>query len=359
MRLQLMAAHAALVAAAAAARADRDDEPRAGQGEVSTAVSLYADDDETRVLTTIVDGEVRVARPISLGLHALVDAVSSASVDVISAATTRWDETRVEAGARVAIDGPLDTATSLAFVRSDENDWTSNSLQLVLGRDVAGMSARLEAGYGMTRNDIGRADDPIFERDLDVHTAELGVRQLWSERTQLLASYTVQLASGYQASPYRLVTTMDGVFSFPESHPDRRIRHGLTVGGVRALGERTGWTTTYRIYRDDWGVQSHTVTSAISYEASERWDVRARGRLYYQGAADFYREEYESPARYMSADRELGRFADAAASLRTSWHAGPFLVDAGCEGIYYRFFDFARLAGRLALVATAGVGVTW
>ena len=359
MRLQLMLALAALLAAAPAARADQDDEAHAGQGEVSSAVSLYTDDDETRVLTTIVDGEVRIARPISLGVHALVDAVSSASVDVVSAATARWDETRVEAGVRAAIDGPLDTAASVAFVRSDENDWTSNSVQLLLARDLAGKSARLEAGYGLTRNQIGRADDPVFARDLDAHTGEVGVRQLWSERTQLLASYTFQLASGYQASPYRLVTTADGAFSFPESHPDRRIRHGLTVGAVRALGERAGWTTTYRLYRDDWGVQSHTVTSAIAYEASERWDLRARGRLYYQGAADFYREEYASPARYMTADRELGRFADAAASVRTAWHAGPFVVDAGCEGIYYRFFDFARLAGRLAVVATAGVGVTW
>lgn len=359
MRLQLTGALAALVAAAPAARADRDDEARAGQGEVSTALSVYADDDETRVITTIVDGEVRVARPVSIGVHALVDAVSTASVDVVSAATSRWDETRVETGIRAAFDAPLDTAASFAFVRSDENDWTSNSVQLLLGRELAGKSARLEAGYGFTRNQIGRADDPVFARELDAHTAELGVRQLWSERTQLLASYTLQLASGYQASPYRLVTTADGAFSFPESHPDRRMRHGLTIGGVRALGERTGWTTTYRLYRDDWGVQSHTVTSAMAYEATDRLDLRARGRVYYQGAADFYREEYASPARYMSADRELGRFADGAASLRAEWRAGPFVIDAGCEGIYYRFFDFARLAGRLALVATAGVGVTW
>ena len=359
MRLQLMGgAFAALVAAAPAARADRDD-ARAGQGEASAAVSLYADDDETEVVTTIVDGEVRLVRPIVVGVHALVDSVSSASVDVVSAATTRWDETRVETGIRATIDGPKETAAALAFVRSDENDWTSNSAQVVLSREVAQRSARLELGYGLTLNQIGRADDQVFARELDAHTLEVGVRQLWSERTQLLASYTAQLASGYQASPYRLVTTADGAFSFPESHPDRRVRHGLTVGAVRAIGDRAGWTTTYRIYRDDWDVQSHTLSSALSYEASERWDLRARGRIYYQGAADFYREEYEAPARYMSADRELGRFGDGAAGVRVSWHGGPLVVDAGCEGIYYRFFDFARLAGRTALVATARAGVTW
>ena len=359
MRLQLMGAFAALVAAAPAARADRDDEARAGQGEASAAVSLYADDDETEVITTIVDGEVRVVRPIAVGVHALVDSLSSASVDVVSAATTRWDETRVETGVRATIDGPKETAAVFAFVRSDENDWTSNSGQLVLSREVAQRSARVELGYGVTLNQIGRADDPVFARELDAHTAELGVRQLWSERTQLLASYTLQLASGYQASPYRLVTTADGAFSFPESHPERRVRHGLTVGAVRAIGERIGWTNTYRLYRDDWGVQSHTLSSALSFEASERWDLRARGRIYYQGAADFYREAYEAPARHMSADRELGRFADGAAGVRLAWHGGPLVVDAGCEGIYYRFFDFARLAGRMAVVATVRAGVTW
>lgn len=361
MRLQLTGVLSALIAVAPAALAlaDEEDERRAGHGEVSTALSLYADDDETEVVTTMVDGEVRVARPVAVGVHALVDVVSSASVDVVSAATSRWDETRVETGIRAAIAGPEEIAAVFSFVRSDENDWTSNSGQLVLARDLAEKSARLELGYGLTRNQIGRADDPVFARELDAHTLEIGLRQLWSERTQLLASYTAQLASGYQASPYRLVTTADGAFSFPESHPDRRVRHGFTVGAVRAVGERAGWTTTYRLYRDDWGIQSHTLTSALSYEASERWDVRARGRVYYQDAADFYREEYAAPARYMSADRELGSFADAAAGVRVAWRGGPLVIDAGCEGIYYRFFDFARLAGRLAVVATARAGVAW
>ena len=351
MRLQLIAA--TLLAAAPAAAQD------AGDGsQVGSRVGLYVDDDDTRVVTTLVDTDVQLPAGLAAGAHVLVDSVSSASVDVVSAATTRWEEDRVETGARLAAK-LAGNDLALGVVRSGENDWLSWSVQASGGREIAQRNTRVQVAYGLTDNRIGRNDDPTFERALLAHTAELGVTQLLSPTTLVSASYTFQLADGYQASPYRFVLLSDGSMAFPEAHPDRRMRHGLTIRGLRSLSSQTSLELAYRIYGDDWGIVSHTVTAALVRELGPAWDLRLRARGYRQGAADFYRETYDRPMTYLSGDRELGTFWDAGGGVKLGWHAGGLAIDLKVEGIYYRFLDYAYLQGRAALVSDVGASYAW
>ena len=44
----------------------------------------------TTVVTSVAEASVHLPQPVVIGGHALVDAVSSASVDVVSAATSRF-----------------------------------------------------------------------------------------------------------------------------------------------------------------------------------------------------------------------------------------------------------------------------
>ena len=324
---------------------------------MSSKLSLYADDDETTVITTMVDVEVGVASDVTVGAHVLLDAVSSASVDVVAAATERWTENRIEAGVTAA-GQVVELDLSLAFVHSGENDWTSDSVQVTAGKELAQKNTLVQMGYAYTQNQVGRAYDPVFERDLDAHTFELGGTQLLDPRTLLGLTYTYQRSDGYQASPYRFVTTEAGM-SFPELHPERRSRHGITLRALRAIGDTMGLDTTYRLYTDGWGVTSHTVGAALAVELGDATDAHLYGRAYYQSAAEFFEESYASPMVYMSADRELGSFWDVGGGLKLARSIGPATLDAKVSGIYYRFLDFARLEGRVAIVTTGGVAWQW
>jgi hypothetical protein len=355
MRLQLIAAIIALGSASAWAQEVEDREP--GEGAVDASVAVYADDDDTTVLTSLVDGEIRLPVPAVVDAHVLVDAVSSASVDVVSAATPVWTENRVEFGASV-VARLAGVDVSAGYLTSGENDWRSHTVLAGVRRQMFQKNTTVSVGYAFTDNRIGRAFDPNFERDLVVHGAELGLSQLLDDKTLVAASYTLQRSDGYHASPYRYVTTATGLAS-PELHPDDRTRHGVTLRALRAIGDAASLDVQYRAYADGWGVMSHTGTVAWTRELGEPLDVRVRARGYYQGAADFYQQTYEMPMRYMSADRELGTFWDAGAGVKLSWTGERWAFDAKVDGTYYRFLDFARLDGRVALVTAGGIRWSW
>ncbi len=353
MRLQLIAAFA-VIASAAVAQAQVDD-AESGAGTLDSELALYADDDATTVVTTLVNADVRLPVPVIVDAHALVDAVSSASVDVVSAATPRWTETRVELGVRAqarfaGLDGDL------GYLTSGENDWRSHGVTFGVGRDLADDNTTLRAGYGYTANRIGRARDPVFERALSVHSAELSVAQVLGRSTLGSLAYTGQVSDGYHASPYRYVMTTSGAAA-AETHPTDRARHALTARVLHALGPVTTLDASYRVYVDGWGVSSHTAQLALTRELGAALDVRLRARGYYQGAADFYRESYAAPMRYMSADRELSTFWDAGGGVKLAWYGDAVEIGVKIDGSYYRFLDFARLAGRVAVVT--GGGITW
>jgi hypothetical protein len=355
VRLQLTIALALLCAPAIAVAQVEETEP--GDGAVDTTVAVYADDDATTVLTSMLDAKVRLPVAAELDAHVLVDAVTSASVDVVSSATERWHENRVEAGAGV-VARLAASDLSLSYTHSGENDWQSNTVLIGLARDFAQDNTTLSLGYGFTDNQIGRAYDPMFERDLTQHGGQLGLSQVLDARTVASLSYTFQRSQGYHASPYRYVTTSAGL-ARPETHPERRLRHAVALRVLRAIGDSASLDGQYRLYLDDWGIASHTVTAVLTRELGESWDLRIRGRGYYQRAADFYREVYDDPMEYMSADRELSTFWDATAGVKLAWHGERLTLDAKVDGTYYRFLDFARLAGRVAVVTSGGLTWTW
>ena len=352
MRLQLILLLLSLASPVLA----QEGEPTGSQ--VASKLGLYADDDETRVVTSLVDGNLALPAGLDVGAHVLVDSVSSASVDVVSAATQRWTENRVEAGARASARlGRNDLA--VAVVRSGENDYLSWGVQASAARDLAQRNTRAQLAYGFTTSLVGRNDDPTFERDLRAHTVELGLTQVLSETLLVSGTYTLQRSDGYQASPYRYVLLGDGSAAFPELHPEQRTRHALTARAMKSLAPAMSLDVSYRVYVDDWGIGSHTIAAALVRELGRSWDVRLRARAYRQSAADFYRERYDRPMTFMSGDRELGTFWDAGGGAKVGWHVGGLSIDAKIDGVYYRFLDYAYLDGRAALVSDVGAAYTW
>ena len=351
MRLQLIIA---LLAPAIAHAQVRDAEP--GTGDAKGSLAIYADSDKTTVISSAAVGSVRLPQPVIIDAHALVDAVSSASVDVISAATSRFTENRVELGTSAQIGLSQSTEGTIGYTHSGENDWQSHAVEVGLSRDLASKNAKLTLGYGFTRNHVGRAHDPSFDKLLDVQGAQISASQILGRKTLASIAYTLSYASGYQGSPYRFVTTMDGV-SAPESPPERRTRHAIALRLMHMFGTASVFDAEYRIYLDDWGILSHTAELAVTRELTRAWSLRVRARGYSQQHASFYEETYEMPMRYMTVDRELSTFWDAMGGLKLGYAGDSWDLDAKVDTIGYRFEDYARLRGRVAIVS--GLGVTW
>lgn len=327
------------------------------EGEVVSRVLVYDDDDATTVTSNYLGADLTLPKKVVVRAHVLLDAVSSASVDVVSAATTRWEEDRVELGASVGgiVSGQ---ELSLGVVRSEENDWRSLSLQLGSAREFFQRNTRLSASLGITKNEIGRAQDPNFEESLTALSMEFGVGQLVDKKTRVGGSYSFQRLTGYQSSPYRYVSTTDGA-TMAESHPDSRLRHALSGFAMRSLHKSTSVRVGYRLYRDDWGLWSHTATLGLRFAFANYFGASLDGRFYQQNRADFYRNNYETTLRYMSFDRELSTFRDTSAHLGLTARVGPALLDLKAGVIRYRFRNFDPLPKRRAFLLGGGLKLLW
>ena len=106
-------------------------------------------------------------------------------------------------------------------------------------------------------------------------------------------------------------------------------------------------------------VRSHTARLRLATDFAGRWHASVSGRLYYQGDATFYREQYGRLLAHMTADRELSTFWDLGGAAKVSVELGPLTADARFGVVHCEYKNFAPLPERLAIVAGAGVGATW
>lgn len=348
MRLQLIA-----LCAAATAHAEPE-------GETATIVvreSGYVDNDHTAISTSAIAVRGKPTEELVVSAHYLADAVSSASVDVVSAATKRWSELRSEAQGGLAYVGDA-TTLSLDYIYSHENDWDSHTVGIGASRDFFHHNLTLGAGASYVDNRVGRANDESFHERLRTGALSLRAVWVWTQNDIAQAEYDLGRADGYQASPYRYAYVADpsGVpLGFPEMVPDARTRHSLTLRWNHHVLADAALRSHVRGYVDDWGLASITAGSEFVVGV-EPFELAANVRVYAQQHAAFYQDVYDMPRMYMTADRELSTFQDVFAGVRARWQNGNALsIDASLTGFAFRFPEFARLPSRLGLIAALGL----
>jgi hypothetical protein len=362
-----MQPHALSIAATLAALGSAGPANAQAVVEADGRAGVYHDSDATTIVTSAVAGKAWPHERVSIAGRYLVDVVSTASVDVVSAATDRWDELRHEGlGALGYKDS--DRSASGTYIYSVENDWRSHTGALSLAHDVLDHQLTIGLGGSFVYNEVGRAEDANFDERMLAGTANADVSAVASKRDLLGLTYSFSYVTGFQESPYRFVR-FDGPLpgaqlSTAERHPDTRMRHALGGRWHRYVARGMVLRTHARGYLDDWGVASGTV--GIDYVFGvDAFEIALLSRGYIQKAAAFYREVYEEELRYMTADRELSTFFDVFGGLRLGFDvedAGPFLSihgDVVSKAFYYKFFDFPALPERYGLVAELGLGATW
>ncbi len=353
MRLRLIL----LVVAAAAARA----EPLA---TLDLRTGVYQDSDRTFISTSTVAARATVGDRLTVGARYLIDVISSASVDVVTAATSAFHENRHEAEGSLDLHDGTRTA-SASYIYSVENDWESHTANAGFSHDLARHNVTVGAGGTFVYNLVGRSGDRNFHRTLLVGGGAAFLTVTPSPRDLVSLGYSFAWLDGYQASPYRFVFFGDGASrgAVPETDPATRARHALTLRWNRHLFRDSALRSHLRGYADDWGVWS--VTAGTEYVVGfGDFSVGVHVRGYFQERASFYQPSYPAPLTYMTADRELSTFVDGFGGARVGWsrrRVGPFdelRAEAKLDGFGFWFFDFPRLRARDGLVAELAIGAS-
>jgi len=150
----------------------------------------------------------------------------------------------------------------------------------------------------------------------------VGVTQVLSRRSLVQVNYSHSYMSGYLTDPYKILSvvdpstgeTLDYVY---EKRPDTRNSDVLYTKFVHHL-ESDVAHLSYRYYRDDWGVRSHTGTLRYHMKFGNVFYLEPQFRYYTQTAADFYDHSLVlgESVKYASADLRLGEMTGTTAGLR-------------------------------------------
>ena len=358
MRLQV-----ALTVALIAANAHADS-------RATAFVSAYADDDGLTVVSPEVALRQEVDSTIDLEVAWEADIISAASIDVLTAASPHgFEEVRHGLMAGVIWKPEREVTFGLRYLPTWEKDYDSHGLALRAGYEwlERRLEQRLDLRVSFDR--VGRAGEPESEwRALRVVALGPSLSYVVDRWTVANIAYEIQAQSGFQSSPYRFVPidwSASTTVSAPERHPEWRVRHAVAVGVRRALSRRWFLSGGYRLYRDSWGLGSHTAEAGIQHATrQERAIVGIDLRGYSQGEASFYQERYAAAVgtlpRYRSRDKMLSENWSVLAGLRGEVGVGPVAfandlrLTARTEFYDQHFSTFEPLDARRAFIFQLG-----
>lgn len=352
-----------LVAAAllVGARAQADD-------SFVAKTQIYTDSDHTTVVSPLAALSRDAWKGGTLSASYVADVVSSASIDVISNATSRMNDFRSEITAGL-VQKLRNTTLSGSYVYSVENDYQSHNADLGFSQDLFEKNSTLSLGVTYSGNDVYRTGDQLFHRKLNVVGFGASWTQVLNRATIAQLSYTFSYGNGYWASPYRFVKIetpdLAGIeFKVPETEPNERFRHAAVIGLNRHLFSDTSLQGDYRFYTDNWGVLSHTVQLRY-FVTFKDVTLRLRERFYYQTGASFFQPHYTTQTLqpFVTADRELSTFWSNVTGIKVSWRL-PWVhraleLEAKVDYFHFGYINFALLSSRDGADIEAGLNVIY
>jgi hypothetical protein len=297
------------------------------------AVDLPADHAEA-MLHVYDGGGVRAVGPallvrkslldkVSLSAGYYVDAVSNASIDVVTQAS-KYSETRqqFDLGLDYAV---RDSLIHLSGSKSDEPDYKAETVGVDVSQEIFGGMTTVSLGFTEGHDEVGQKDVGFFDR-ADHWQYRLGVTQILSPRWLASANVEALADEGFLGSPYRAARVF-GAF-VPERDPRTRSGRAIklrTVGDVSdwftgwGAGQRHAVRAEYRYYWDNWAIKAHTLEFGYSRYFGDAWTADSWLRLNHQTKALFYSDNAEHESLYVSRNRQLGTFNSYGLGGRVSY----------------------------------------
>jgi hypothetical protein len=300
-----------------------------------------------------------MADKVSVSGSYYVDAVSNASIDVVTTASP-FKETRTAVG--LGADYLVrESLISLSLESSREPDYVAKSVGLDIAQDMFAGMTTVSLGFTRGSDDVGKKTIGFFDQATHWQY-RAGLTQVLSPRWLASLNFEAVADSGYLGSPYRAARVFSAFV--PERNPRTRSSRALQLRTVGALGEgasRMAVHASFRHFWDNWNIRAETLEFGASRYFGERWLADASLRLYSQGKALFYSDNASSETLYISRNRQLGTFRSTAFTARLSYRFGGAAARYGTQltGAYelrrFQYSDFTDLRTGLPYSFNANV----
>lgn len=285
-----------------------------------------------------------LADKVSLMGSYYVDAVSNASIDVVTTASP-YKERRTELAG--GLDYVVrDTQLTLGLASSTEPDYKARTLSVDVQQEVFGNMSTVSLGFSRGADDVGRHNEGFF--DTAQHWKyRLGLTQILTPRALASANLEIVADSGYLGSPYRVARVFGA--AVPERMPRTRTSRALQLRAVAEVADGLSLRGGYRYFWDTWAVKAHTFEVGASRHFGPLWLGDAYVRYYRQGDALFYSDNASTETTYITRNRQLGKFSDVALGTQVSYTLKQvpgryeLKLNGTVEKLRFKFDDFTDI----------------
>jgi hypothetical protein len=175
----------------------------------------------------------------------------------------------------------------------------------------------------------------------EVSSALVGVSRVLTRRWLIGLAATRTWERGYLTEPYKVISILDPasgltVGQLTEKRPDTRVRGDIAASSVYHLS-RDVLYTTYRYYRDDWSLKSHTIDAKYRHELGGQAYLEPHLRYYTQSAADFYHTaliQGDPVPDYATADYRVGKLKTGTIGATLGFHISNQTGEWSLRGEY-------------------------
>jgi hypothetical protein len=351
-------------------------------GRFHSELGAYADSDHVEVLTPsiAVEAEDATAGWSARGEY-LVDAVSAASVDIVSTASRHWTEIRQAGGAHGTFK-PGDFGVSGAGSFSSEPDYLAWAAGGSASIDLAQKNFTLLAGYAYGHDTIGRSGTPfsVFSRSLTRNALNGAVTVVVDPATVLVLGGDFVRERGDQSKPYRYIplfaptvapglgngVSIDEVNRLRlserplEQLPLARDRYAAWARYLHRFSRAT-LRLEERLYTDTWSQRASSTDGRFLVDRGERWLWSSHLRFHAQSPVSFWQRAYTLTAAGVPAlrtgDRELGPLWSLTGGAGIRWKGGRprptgWAIGTDVDLTWTSFLDDLYVTGRFAGIVT-------
>ena len=286
--------------------------------------------------------EIPVKNAIGIEGSLVADSISGASPQfhsTLSGASGRGI-TEYRRGADAKVTGFFERGTAgIGASFSTEKDWESKTLSVDGRISSANNNTTLAFGADYTRDEIGKEFEPDFQKRRDTAGVFIGVTQVLTPNDLVQSNITFNDGQGFFSDQYK----------DEDNRPEHRKQLAwLTRYAHYFSAADIALHTSYRYYRNDWGVRAHSVDLQLYKQFESGWMIRPNIRYYTQRAAEFYGDPPFPPSlvgTFFSADHRLSGFGAITLSLKISKELPKnFSLDAKWE--WYQQRSDWRLGGN-------------
>ncbi|MEM1176545.1 MAG: DUF3570 domain-containing protein [Pseudomonadota bacterium] len=304
-------------------------------GLTGTASANVLPEDRTDMLFKMYDGggatiggpsilvRKQVAKDISVVANYYIDAVSSASIDVVTTASPYTERREQWSVGMDYLRGG--TTMSMNYVTSLESDFDAKTYALGIQQTLLGQLTTISLNYSYGEDIVGRSDDETFARENIRQQYGIGITQIITKH--LIAALNIETVTdeGFLNNPYRTVRYLDpgsaiGYSYEPELYPNTRTSNAVGFRAKYYLPYRAAIEGEYRYFTDTWGIEGHT--ASVSYtQPWNKWIFNVKLRSHDQTGASFFRDLFSrsEATNFRGRDKELSPLTSNTVRLKASY----------------------------------------